>query len=373
MRKFNKDKYLKKMKIRHIWHRYSRYFYITIPCLFYCVLGIYFTYSKFFIKDEQEVIRTTVGDFSQGDVIIGAYLNNEYSNTIPKKNEGYMVTKVVCDNDATGEWDNDNWFLILKNLNKKTKCNIYFIDSFIYDYNYSDNEKIINIKKNGFYKLETWGAQGGIGGSIGGYGAYSTGLIYLKVGDTYYINVGGTTTSVTGGYNGGETGGYKGGGGGSSYIANSSMVNKVMYCYNCTASAEDATKTETTTCNEEEQTENCTKQGNGYAKITLISPIDIEYYVDNIKQDTVPSKNNSVFKEISCEKSSNITWDRDNWRFNVTDYQEDDVCKVSFQSSNSDKHTLNIHQFLNRKIEHLLVQIKMIPLLLMIQPMVMVY
>ena len=43
-----------------------------------------------------------------------------------------------------------------------------------------------------------------------------------------------------------------------------------MYCYNCTESSEESTKTVTTTCNEETPTENCAKKGNGYARITLI-------------------------------------------------------------------------------------------------------
>ena len=44
-----------------------------------------------------------------------------------------------------------------------------------------------------------------------------------------------------------------------------------MYCYNCEESTEESTKTISTTCTSETPTENCSKQGNGYAKITLIS------------------------------------------------------------------------------------------------------
>ena len=62
-----------------------------------------------------------------------------------------------------------------------------------------------------------------------------------------------------------------GAGGGSSYIGNPLLTNKVMYCYNCTESTEESTKTTSTTCTNENPIENCAKQGNGYAKITLIS------------------------------------------------------------------------------------------------------
>ena len=61
------------------------------------------------------------------------------------------------------------------------------------------------------------------------------------------------------------------GAGGSGYIGNSLLTNKVMYCYNCEESNEENTKTISTTCNEETPTVNCSKKGNGYARITLVS------------------------------------------------------------------------------------------------------
>ena len=126
MKRFNKDKYLKKLKIKRWLQSNSRYLYIGVSCLFVCIIGLYFAYSKFFVSKEEVVIKTTVGNFTQGDVIIRAYIDNEYSNTIPGKNDGYTVEKVVCDNEAVGEWDNDKWGLLTTNLTKRTKCNVYF-------------------------------------------------------------------------------------------------------------------------------------------------------------------------------------------------------------------------------------------------------
>ena len=60
------------------------------------------------------------------------------------------------------------------------------------------------------------------------------------------------------------------GGGGSGYIGNSLLTEKSMYCYNCEESTEESTKTISTTCTSATATENCAKQGNGYARITLI-------------------------------------------------------------------------------------------------------
>ena len=63
---------------------------------------------------------------------------------------------------------------------------------------------------------------------------------------------------------------YSCSGGGSGYIGNSSLTNKSMYCYNCTPSSVESTKTISTKCKSETPTENCAKQGDGYARITFL-------------------------------------------------------------------------------------------------------
>ena len=57
---------------------------------------------------------------------IAAYIDGEYSGNIPNKDTGYVVEKIVCDNNAVGKWDYDNWGIILTNLSEKNKCNIHF-------------------------------------------------------------------------------------------------------------------------------------------------------------------------------------------------------------------------------------------------------
>ena len=263
------------------------------------------------------------------------------------------------------------------------------------EFAYSGSEQTFIASSSGYYKLEVWGAQGGSYNSsyYGGYGGYSTGIVFLNKNEQLKIYVGSTATSSIGGYNGGgngssyvgisggggathiatssgllstlsekrdnilivagggggsfyeggtgaiggSAGGYLGnnglyynrgvpyggsqvsggvnadsssiggsfgqggtytsysagggagfyggaaggtdranqgdygtGGGGSGYIGNALLTNKVMYCYNCTASSDAATKTISTTCTKSSPTENCNKQGNGYAKVTYI-------------------------------------------------------------------------------------------------------
>jgi len=126
MKKFDKDKYLKNLKFKRNLNKYGKYFYVGVPCVLAVVAGIYFAYSKFTVSKDAEVVKTTVGEFIHGDVVIGAYINGEYSNTIPGKNDGYVVKSVSCDNNATGSWDKDAWGIALTNMTKRTKCNIYF-------------------------------------------------------------------------------------------------------------------------------------------------------------------------------------------------------------------------------------------------------
>ena len=73
-----------------------------------------------------------------------------------------------------------------------------------------------------------------------------------------------------GGFYGGKNSSINGGAGGSGYIGNTLLTEKSMYCYDCTESSEESTKTISTTCTSETPTANCAKQGDGYARITLI-------------------------------------------------------------------------------------------------------
>ena len=100
---------------------------------------------------------------------------------------------------------------------------------------------------------------GGSSGNVGTAGQF--GLSLVK--NTY-------ETGGGGGFYGGGTSWGSAGGGGSGYIGNSLLTEKSMYCYNCTESTEESTKTISTTCVSETPTENCAKSGNGYARITLI-------------------------------------------------------------------------------------------------------
>lgn len=101
------------------------------------------------------------------------------------------------------------------------------------EFDYTGYEQRMTILKDGVYKLEAWGAQGGDYSQLyfGGYGSYSYVEVELKKGDVLYINVGqkgngkcphDDNTCVVS-YNGGAKGGlYIAGGGGATSIATKS-------------------------------------------------------------------------------------------------------------------------------------------------------
>ena len=344
---------------------------------------------------------------------VGVYINNELSDKIPSKDEAIFYKAICNDENVSVSWDNESWGLLLKNLTKKVKCNLYFYQGdTVFNFDYTGSEQTFVAPVSGTYRLETWGSQGGggvnknteTGGNDylireGGSGGYSAGYINLNEREKVYLNIGGGGTTfvdvqtsystiIPAGYNGGgygtyyangggathiamvngtlnllenykekilivagggggttahvagggyclggsgggfkanngiigsdsygghagiggtqqlgykfgqgengviiddgcksgAGGGYYGGtigtgatswsecaGGGSGYIGNPLLKDKVMYCYNCEESNEESTKTISTTCSEETPTENCAKKGNGYARITLVS------------------------------------------------------------------------------------------------------
>ena len=122
------------------------------------------------------------------------------------------------------------------------------------------------------YKMQ---AQGGTQTSGGVSGSSNTTTVYQNSafgrGGARSGGICNDSAGGGGGYYGGGEGSFCPAAGGSGYIGNSLLAEKVMYCYNCEESSEESTKTISTTCNEETPTENCAKKGNGYARITLIS------------------------------------------------------------------------------------------------------
>lgn len=96
----------------------------------------------------------------------------------------------------------------------------------VVDFWYTGHEQTFTTPKDGWYKFEVWGAQGGVNPQSGSYdpiteeyyntsmsrdhnlGGYATGIMHLNKNTELYINVGGQPTGTNGGYNGGGSGDY---------------------------------------------------------------------------------------------------------------------------------------------------------------------
>ena len=117
----------------------------------------------------------------------------------------------------------------------------------------------------------------------GGRSRFGTGGFGFGAGSTNSYSVGGGS-----GFYGGAGDTYEWGAtGGSGYIGNSKLTSKKMYCYDCTESSDESTKTISTTNVSEIPTENNAKKGNGYAKITLLGSNNSD---STIEKPTKPEK-----------------------------------------------------------------------------------
>ena len=103
------------------------------------------------------------------------------------------------------------------NFEKKDEFDFYeeFDTDAVYSkrYSYTGETQIFIAPIAGYYKLQTWGAQGGSAlDGTGGKGGYSEGIVGLNKGDILYIGVGESGEEKNTGYNGGGYGHAPGGG-----------------------------------------------------------------------------------------------------------------------------------------------------------------
>ncbi len=111
------------------------------------------------------------------------------------------------------------------------------------------------------------------GGAGAANGTFGKGADAIK---TYSDSSWGGAGGGGGYYGGGSAFNNVGGGGGSGYIASSNLISaagvtKHMTCYNCATSTADATRTQSNTCVSGAATADCSKTGNGFARITRLN------------------------------------------------------------------------------------------------------
>ncbi len=229
-----------------------------------------------FIDDTRKEITFTTNDLtSVGDKSVLKYevTNNskQYDAEVsvkctPSENEYYRVTNdlteiINAQSRETGTITIELKKVVLEEKEETFKCDLTINATsredipepllceneigHTWDFDYTGGEQEFIPDCAGSYKLEVWGAQGGVFDdrqkSNGGLGGYAVGKVTLEVNQRLYINVGGQGESgkavnptienpfiYTGGYNGGGDGviagntlsnQWGGGGGGATHIA----------------------------------------------------------------------------------------------------------------------------------------------------------
>ena len=99
------------------------HFCILIVCILMLSLFILNVFS-FYQKD-----NTSTFNFNQ--VELAVTIDGTYSNKVPDKNSGKAISSIVCDKNATGVWDYDNWNLNIKNMKEtRTRCQLNFVTKY---------------------------------------------------------------------------------------------------------------------------------------------------------------------------------------------------------------------------------------------------
>ena len=115
---------------------------------------------------------------------------------------GYAFDSVSCTNSQNAEYENGK--IKIKNIFANTECTVKFVNP-EKTIDYKEEEQEYEVKYDGYYKIDAYGAQGK--DSISGKGGHTYGIIYLNSKDVLKITTGGQN-----GYNGGGSGYYNGGG-----------------------------------------------------------------------------------------------------------------------------------------------------------------
>lgn len=182
---------------------------------------------------------TTITFDLDGGTLNNFSINEQLKSKIAKNTKVYIPVPVKEDYIFAG-WEDKNSKEIYGNVLPISESEIsvkaLYTSSSPYEFDYTGGEQEFIAQYSGYYKLETWGAQGGFGNQYkGGYGGYSLGIIKLVKDSKLFIYIGGqgvsnvTNGTYGGGYNGGgnakynndPNGGEIGGGGGASHIATS--------------------------------------------------------------------------------------------------------------------------------------------------------
>jgi len=204
-------------------------------------------------------IMTMINDKSYVNMATLSSTDNYYSNSVESR---VLATGSLGPNASINYflrlWMDEATPMTTDAMNKSFRSKVVVVatPTKSVDFDYTGTEQTFVAPVSGTYKLETWGAQGGNtlmygkNNMFGGYGSYSSGMVYLKKDEIIYFDVGGAGGDCTlpgpnplfgaecsGGYNGGGTSissnldnDNAGTGGGATHIAlTNSTLNNLQY------------------------------------------------------------------------------------------------------------------------------------------------
>ncbi len=120
------------MKLKRLEkNKYKKILLLVIFGIVFLVIGIFIdkTFSLYQVNKSFEFVNGKVNYYGHSDVYFAYYNGSTWLDDIPKKNNTDNLTfeKAICDNDATIEWNYEEWTPKVKNLTKaKTRCSLYF-------------------------------------------------------------------------------------------------------------------------------------------------------------------------------------------------------------------------------------------------------
>ena len=101
--------------------------------IIYSILGIllvigsitlYKTFAFYEEKKSFNVLKGKIPEFGYDIKMLSVVIDDKKSESIPER--GLYKTNVHCTNGTFGEWDYNNWNLVLNNVSSESKCNVEF-------------------------------------------------------------------------------------------------------------------------------------------------------------------------------------------------------------------------------------------------------
>ena len=95
--------------------------------LFFVFAFVIFAFLFFNIK----YYEFEVSEKDMDSSLIGLTIDGSSTTNFPDRDSGYAIESILCDKDATGVWDYENWSLRLRNVTQsRTKCQVNFVSKY---------------------------------------------------------------------------------------------------------------------------------------------------------------------------------------------------------------------------------------------------